>query len=330
MRALLLLILPLAAGHALAVDDEAVAWVPSQPPLDVLLVTESDALAGAFGALVASVPRGHLEVVNRAGMAERAGATTTEGVVTVFDHQVPADPDGAGGVLYLAPPPGNPVCPGARTVDDASVVDWEPDAPVLHGFGSLAAVEAAHATQLLQQPWGATVVTAATRHAAFPFLVVGEQAGRRRACLGAELPVSAPTSDAMPLVLLTLGTLRWLAEPVAEEPITVPTGVPVRAAGGGLQAAPGVRASGDPPVVLAEHAGIHRLARAGGADRLVLASLLSADESDVGRDGGGEWPATVAPSAAPAIGGRRDLSWWFYAVAAVLLAVEWLAWGLVR
>ena len=84
----------LAGNDALAVDDEAVAWVPSQPPLAVLLVTESDALAGAFGALVASVPGGHLEVVNRAGMAERAGATTTEGVVTVFDHQVPADPDG--------------------------------------------------------------------------------------------------------------------------------------------------------------------------------------------------------------------------------------------
>ena len=91
-----------------------------------------------------------------------------------------------------------------------------------------------------------------------------------------------------------------------------------------------MRASGDPPVVLAEHAGIHRLAGAGGAERLVLASLLSADESDVGRDGGGEWPATVAPSTTPAIGGRRDLSWWFYAVAAALLAVEWLAWGLGR
>src|SRR5262245_810926 len=320
----------LAGNDALAVDDEAVGWVPSQPPLDVLLVTESDALASAFAALVASVPRGHLEVVNRAGMAERAGAATSQGVVTVFDHQVPAGADGTGGVLYLAPPPGNPVCPGARPVDDASVVDWEPDAPVLHGFGSLAAVEAAHATQLLQQPWGATVVTAATRHAAFPFLVVGEQAGRRRACLGAELPVGASTSDTMPLVLLTLGTLRWLAEPVAEEPITVATGVPVRAAGGSLQSAPGVRASGDPPIVLAEHAGVHRLARAGGTDRLVLASLLSADESDVGRDGGGEWPATVAPSPSPAIGGRRDLSWWFYAVAAALLAVEWLAWGLVR
>jgi hypothetical protein len=173
-------------------------------------------------------------------------------------------------------------------------------------------------------------VTAASRHAAFPFLVVGEHAGRRRACLGAELPVQPSSTDAMPLVLLTLGTLRWLAEPAAEAPITVATGVPVRSAGAALQSAPGVHASGDPPVVLAERAGIHKLAGDGGADRLVLASLLSADESDVGRDGGGEWRATAAPTSAPSASGRRDLSWWFYAAAAALLAIEWAAWGLLR
>jgi len=319
----------IAGNDALPVDDEAVAWVPSQPPLDVLLVTESDALGAAFRTLVATVPRGHLEVVNHAGLAERAGLESVDGVVTVFDHQVPASIDGAGSVLYLAPPPGNPVCPGARMVEDASVVDWEPDDPVLQGFGSLAAVEVARATQLLLPEWGTAAVTAASRRAAFPFLVVGERAGRRRACLGAELPVQPSSSDAMPLVLLTLGTLRWLAEPAAETPITLATGVPVRAAGAALRSADGVRASGDPPVVLAERAGIHRLEGAGGADRLVLASLLSADESDVGRDGGGERPATAAPASAPSTSGRRDLSWWFYVAAAALLALEWAVWGLV-
>src|SRR5262249_61391714 len=97
--------------------------------------------------------------------------------------------------------------------------------------------------------WGPAAVPAASRRAAFPFLVVGEHAGRRRACLGAELPVQPSSSDAMPLVLLTLGTLRWLAEPAAEAPITLPTGVPVRAAGATLRSADGVLASGDPPVV---------------------------------------------------------------------------------
>src|SRR5262249_37229823 len=158
-------------------------------------------------------------------------------------------------------------------------------------------------------------------------LVVGEHAGRRRACLGAELPAQPTSSDAMPLVLLTLGTLRWLAEPAAEAPITLPTGVPVRAAGAALRSAHGVRASGDPPAVLAERAGIHRLEGAGGVDRLVLASLLSADESDVGRSGAGEWLATTAPASSPSTSGRRDLSWWFYVAGAALLALEWAAWG---
>src|SRR5262249_36360487 len=73
----------LAGNDALAGDDEAVAWVPSQPPLDVLLVTESDALAAAFAALVASVPRGPLQVVNRAGMADPARAPTRPAPVAV-------------------------------------------------------------------------------------------------------------------------------------------------------------------------------------------------------------------------------------------------------
>jgi hypothetical protein len=27
--------------------------------------------------------------------------------------------------LYVEPPPGHPVCPGAAALDDAAVVDWE-------------------------------------------------------------------------------------------------------------------------------------------------------------------------------------------------------------
>ena len=168
----------LAGNDALAVDDEAVAWVPAQPPLDVLLVTESDALAGAFGALVASVPRGHLEVVNRAGLAERAGAATSDGR---GDRLRPSGsrrrrwrgrralPRAAAGESGVPRRAHRRRCSRSSTGSRTR--------PVLQGFGSLAAVEAAHATQLLQQPWGAAVVTAATRHAAFPFLVVGEQAG---------------------------------------------------------------------------------------------------------------------------------------------------------
>jgi von Willebrand factor type A domain/Aerotolerance regulator N-terminal len=317
----------LSGDDALAVDDQAVAWVPSQPPLDVLVVTESDAFAAAFRALVATTGQGHVEVVNRAGLAERAGVAGVTGVVTVFDRLAPRDGD-AGAALYVAPPPGNAVCPSAREVDDASVVDWEDAHPVLAGLGGLAAIEADRAMQLTTPPWGATIVTAASRRAAYPFLVVGESHGRRRACLAAELPPLPATSDTMPLELLTLSTLRWLAEPLEDAPIVLRTGVPERAPGGAVGGVPGLLAVGDPAVVLAERAGVHRVPTGNGGERLVLANLADDAESDVGRDGGGTWPASTTPAPRPGVAGRADLSWWFYAAAAALLVLEWLAWGI--
>jgi hypothetical protein len=320
----------LGTTDALAVDDEAVGWLPPRPPLDVLLVTESDALGTAFRALVTTVPGGRVEVVNRAGLSERAGVAARPGMVTVFDRLVPDD--GAdGGALYVAPPPGNSVCPSVRPVEDAAVVDWESGHPLLAGLDGFDAVEAIHAVQLQVPAWGTAILTAASRRVAYPFLVVGEIRGRRRACLAAELPPRLAASDTMPLVLLTLATLRWLAEPIADAPITVATGIPVQAAGRPFASTPGVRAVGDPPVVLAERAGVHRVPVRGGADRLVLASLTSDAESDVGReDGDREWPATAPAADATTGSPRLDLSWSCYAAAAALLALEALVWGLGR
>src|SRR5262249_60187490 len=118
-------------------------------------------------------------------------------------------------------------------------------------------------------------------------------------------------SDTMPVVLLTLATLRWLAEPVADVPITLATGVPVRAAGHPFASATDVRAAGDPPVVLAERAGVHRVQVAGGSERLVLASLTSETESDVGRPPGGRdivrgSPGRASPGDTPTPGGPAD------------------------
>jgi hypothetical protein len=165
---------------------------------------------------------------------------------------------------------------------------------------------------------------------AYPFLIAGEVGGHRRACLAAELPSGPATSDAMPLLLLTLDTLRWLAEPLADMPITLPTGVPVGVPGDAVASAPGVRAAGDPSVVLAERAGVHRLRGSGRPERLVLASLLDEAESDVGRDGGGAWRAAARPVAEASVAGRADLSWWLYDAAAALLVLEWVAWGRAR
>src|SRR4029450_4987218 len=164
--------------------------------------------------------------------------------------------------------------------------------------------------------WGATVVTAASRRAAYPFLVVGEAHGHRRACLAAELPPLPATSDTIPPELLMLSTLHWLAEPLADAPITLSTGVPVRLSGEAVGAAPGVLAVGAPAAVLAERAGVPRVPTGIGGERLVLANLSDDAESDVGRDGGGTWPASVIPAPQPGVAGRGVLSWGGWGAAA--------------
>src|SRR5206468_108962 len=133
------------------------------------------------------------------------------------------------------------------------------------------------------------------------------------ACLGAELGPALGSSDGLPLLLLTLGTLRWLAEQVGQRVLVVETGTP--SAAGSFRAAPvpGLRVAGDPPVVVAERTGRHRL-----GDALVLANLFDDRESDIGRDGDRVWPATVRPSAPLSAGGRHEVDWWLYLAAAAL------------
>jgi len=87
----------------------------------------------------------------------------------------------------------------------------------------------------------------------------------------------------------------------------------------------GVEIAGEPPVLVAERAGVFAVGPAG-AERMVLANLFDDRESDVGRSGGGEWPATVHDAPAPPPSGGRPLVRWLYAVALVVLAVEWAAW----
>jgi hypothetical protein len=202
-------------------------------------------------------------------------------MVTVFDRLAPDDGGDGGGALYVAPPPGNTMS-SVRPVEDAAVVDWESGHPVLAGLDGLDAVEAVRAVQLQLPSWGATVLTAASRHVAYPFLVVGDVRGRRRACLAAELPPRLAASDTMPLVLLTLATLRWLAEPIAAR--VRATGVPVRRRGARLPPRRGCTRS----AILRgprQRAGVHR-ARFRAVPTGWCSRACERRRSDVGRQDG--------------------------------------------
>src|SRR5207244_8313504 len=120
-----------------------------------------------------------------------------------------------------------------------------------------------------------------------PLLVAGERERRRVACLGAAPLASA---DDVPLLSLLLATLRWLEDSPDGSPLAAKTGVPVSLDGGTHEDGDddGLLVAGDPPVLVALRTGLHRL----GA-RVVTANLFDDRESDIGRSGGGESPATA-------------------------------------
>jgi hypothetical protein len=324
------LVVTLHTDDALPLDDRAFGWISPGEPLDVLLVTDSRELADAFGDIAAAVAGSRVEVVSPAHF----NPTALEGRrVALFDGFVPSASPPALNALYVAPPPGNPLCPTRRSVDAATVVDWEPEHPALAGLESLQALAATHTSLLEPADWGTPIVLARARRTAFPLLIAGERDGRRVACLGAELTAPLASTDRLPLLVLTLGTLRWLAEPYGPRARSLETGVPMLLGPGpttpmrGPAGGAGLRIAGDPAVAVAERVGVYHVGPAG-AERPVLANLFDDRESDIGRAGSGEWPAHMDASAAvPLPGGQlHEISWWLYLAGALLLAIEWMHW----
>jgi hypothetical protein len=321
----------LLADDALAVDNHATAWIGPGAALDLLLVTDSRALADAFGEVAGALAGSRVEVTSR----ERFEAEPPAGRrVALFDGFVPASLPLATNALYVAPPPGNDVCPSAGRRDDAIVVDWDGAHPALAGLDALQALGVAGTSLLGETTWGTPLVLAASEHAAFPLLIAGERNGRRTACLGAELGGALASSDRMPLLLLTLATLRWLGEPFGPSALVVETGHPVLAGAGptgpirgatGPSPGDGIEIAGDPAVVSAERTGVFAVGPEG-AERLVLANLFDDRESDVGRSGAREWPATIHDEPPSPVRAGRPIAPWLYGAALVLLAVEWALW----
>jgi VWA domain-containing protein/aerotolerance regulator-like protein len=305
------------ADDALPVDDRAVAWIPEATPLDVIVVSESPALAGTLAEVAASVAGARVRTVAPARWAE---GETDDARVVIFDRVVPPTRSGVTPALYVEPPPGNAICPTDRVLDEAAVIDWDPDHAAIRGLDALEAITLTHATHLTAPGWGSVLALAATGGSAFPFLVAGELDHRRIACLGAAPFASA---DDVPLLTLLLATLRWLEDPPDRHALAAKTGVPVPLDGpADDDQDEGVRVAGDPPVLVAVRAGLHRL-----GTRVVTANLFDDRESDIGRTGGGESPATTRPPpAAVERLGRHEIGRWLYLAALMLLGLEWLLW----
>ena len=286
----------------LPADDVALGWVAPGAPVDLLVVSDAPARASAFAALARAMPGGRAVVVTPAAFTAAPASAGTR--IVVFDRVVPPGPPPAR-ALYVAPPAGNAICPTDAVADEAAVIDWDGEHPIVAGQGGLEALVASRASVLATPPWGTAVALAASRRRTFPFLIAGEFEQHRIACLAAALTTPLAATDQLPLLLLTLGTLAWLDTGTGDAPVVVRTGV---------------AASTREASVLADRVGAQRI-----GTRLVLASLQDDEESAIGRDGGGTWPAT-APIAIARNAGAHPIGWWFYLAGALLLAGEWAVW----
>jgi hypothetical protein len=299
--------LVLDAGDALAADDTAVVWVPPAIPLDLLVVSDDDAFVRTFRALAHTVPGARADVMSRA--AYRTAPPRTRGTL-VLDGLVPDGPPGTA-MLVVAPPSGQSLCPASRRLAGAAVVDWEAEHPALAGLGDLQALDLADVRALEAPAWGTSAVLAAAPGLTFPLLVTGEHEGARVACLGARVGRPLASADDVPLLVLLLGTLRWLSEPAGAAPVVSATGVPVLV--------------GD-TVVVPERVGAQAIATSHG-QQLVLANLFDARESDIGREAEGEWPATAGAGDTAAFAPRTPIAWWLTLAAALVLGLEWTLWA---
>jgi hypothetical protein len=290
------------ADDALGADDTAFGWIGAGASADLLVVSRTPARENPWVALANAMPGGRAEVVAPAAF------TTAHDRLVVFDGVAPPDapPDAPPArTLVVSPPVGGSVCPVDAVADDAAVIDWDGTHPILAAQSGLEALAVTRASVLAAPPDADVVALAAARDRTFPFLVARERNGARVACLASGLAMPLAATDQLPLLLVTLGTLAWLDPHAATAPLVVRTGVPAR----------------DGAVtIVADRVG----AEPRGA-RLVLASLENDDESAIGRDGGGVWPAATT-AAATTHRAPHELAWWCWLAGAGLLAGEWMLW----
>jgi hypothetical protein len=302
----------LGGDDALAADDVALGWIPRLDAPAVVLV----------GDVAPAPPWTALPLrVSAMSAARYADAPPIGPHVVVLDGRAAPPLPPQASVLWAPPPAGAP-CAGDGLAEAAAVVDWEVTHPAIGGLDGLDALALAPVHRLAVPAWAAGIVRVAAPDDVFPLLVAGVDHERRTACLGTSLDASLVRTDRLPLLLLVLGTLRWLG--AGDAPLVVATGVPASL---DEAAAPtddrALRMAGE--AIVAVRTGLHRVA-AGTRERLVLANLFDDRESDVGRTTAVTQAATTRLVAPPAASGRRELSFLLLVAAAALFVAEWSVW----
>lgn len=298
-----------APDNALAVDDDAVAWVDGAAPLVVTVVSADP---GALGLLL----QRHPGVTPRFIAPGKYDAGDAD--VLVFDQWVPDTPPGKPALLLMPP---STAWLGTRGPEERDVV-WSgagASHPVLAGVDP-------HTLDITRAvAFEGPMLTPIARSAAgTPLVSIADVSDRRLVVLGIGLADSNLTfSPAFPVFIGN--ALEWLARPgldvlgwpgPIELPgsttrVTGPSGVPVP-----------LLDAGERKVARLREPGLY-LVEAGGARSVIGVNVGGPDVSNLSR-------TNLADSVVQA--GSGDVGaghiWWLYAVALafVLIAVEWWTW----
>ena len=297
-----------ASDNALASDDDAVAWLTTADPLDVVIVSSAP---DVFGKLLQYDPTVRVRLMQPA----EYGAINAD--VFVFDRWLPETPP-AHPMLVFAPPP-SPWLQSTPVEELAPKWTESSPHPLLAGVDPNT-LELAKITGQR----GPRLTPIATSERGTPLVSVDDRADRRMAVFS--FTVADSNLAAAPAFPVIMGNaLEWLGRPAASEPrrpgpMALPASTSRVTAPDGT-AVPLVRAA-DRTIVNFPAPGLY-LVDAGGSRSVVSINVGGPDISNLNR--------TNLSEQAQRAGTANRLSgqpWWMYGVllAFVLLTVEWWTW----
>jgi len=282
----------LAPADDLPLDDTLYGVLPAPAPLQILLLSEDEALQRALENLGR-----HLGNVSVRTLVPAQYQPEVAESVTVFDRFTPAVPP-KGNALYLAPPRGN----GDVTVAGGTVrarFAEQREHPLTYGLANAHTLLGDETVVLAPSATMRPVLLGRADGRELPLVLAGDVGGRR--VVATAFPLRAAdlrSADSLPTLMFTIGLLRWLAPAPDDAPLTRLAGERLRA--GFPDATPiarlegpgGARDLGPSDEVVLERAGVYT-ATVRGETRQLLVSFVDPTESDIAR------PAPVAQQPAP-------------------------------
>lgn len=315
---------------ALAVDNQALAWLSERGKRRLVLVSATKDLREELERVSGSIPGLMLTAI---APTEFSPTQLTPQDVALF-HQFVPSADVLVNSLYIFPPLENPLFPVVTEAEGLNILDWRDGHEILRNLRYVEALPLKKARVLALPSWAQVLISSRTRSGEVPLALTGEKDGHRVVCLAFDLGRGTLTnSDNLTLLLLFLNTLRWLLPPDPSAPLLLSAGetffLPAEATQDSPRFTPprGQEILVDGGAVEVEQTGEYRITGARYSATL-YANLFDEGESDIGRREEETPSATpVAETRAPYEFVRtepKEFGRFLYYGAALLLWLEWL------